>query len=130
MSHRHKCVQPRGLVNQGNWCYMHAVSLCMLFGGGGGCGPEVRSTRATGVTCMLYPYVCYWGGGGGGAAQRSGQPGQLVLRACCILMCVIGGGGGGGGEMQPRGPVNQGNWCYMHAVSLCVLLGGGGGGVR
>ena len=69
--------------------------MCVIGGGGGGgevrCSPEVRSTRATGVTCMLYPYVCYF---------------------------FVGGGGG----VQPRGPVNQGNWCYMHAVSLCRLF--------
>lgn len=27
VSHTSVCLQPRGLINQGNWCYMHAVSL-------------------------------------------------------------------------------------------------------
>lgn len=26
VSHTSVCLQPRGLINQGNWCYMHAVS--------------------------------------------------------------------------------------------------------
>ena len=38
--HRPKHLQPRGLINSSNWCYVHAVSLMMggrvLTGGGGG----------------------------------------------------------------------------------------------
>lgn len=46
ISHVSVSVQPRGLINQGNWCYIHAVSSVSVGGrivaGGGGKGKRER----------------------------------------------------------------------------------------
>ena len=56
ISHVSVSVQPRGLINQGNWCYIHAVSSVSVGGrmvargggGGGGGGKEGKKREGRG----------------------------------------------------------------------------------
>ena len=81
ISHISVSVQPRGLINQGNWCYIHAVSS--VSGGRGGVG--WRQEGGGGGEGRRG-----WGGGRQGRERRGAERGKgRVDNSSYLFLCTL-----------------------------------------